>query len=155
MTHGQASILCELMAGYSFCGACLTDSSLVMLRNGFFVPVRIQHHHTRLDRSLDSSEILTLLQLLFVLVSEFNMRPGSKSACEAAMVRIGGSLGGFGSVVVVVAIRVIVARANNFSDEIGHIHFDVKLEKINDGMKLNVATHRKLASTESEGLSSG
>jgi YbbR domain-containing protein len=38
-----------------------------------------------------------------------------------------------------VTAGVVVAGSDDFADEIGHVHLDLKLEKIDKRMELNVA----------------
>jgi hypothetical protein len=38
----------------------------------------------------------------------------------------------------VAAALVVVTGANDLSDKIGHVHLDVKLEKVDERMELNV-----------------
>lgn len=119
--------------------AGLADSPLVVLGDIVLLAIRSNAHNLRDNRLLDSLEVLALLELHLVLLAKLDVRSGQGGA-ESAVVWTGSSLVGSGSGVGAVLVRsLVIAGTDDLSDEIGHVHLDVELEKIDKRVELDVA----------------
>lgn len=119
--------------------AGLADSPLVVLWDIVLLAIGPNAHNLRDNCLLDSLEVLTLLELHLVLLAELDVR-SVQGGAESAVVWAGSSLVGSRSGVGAVLVRsLVVAGTDDLSDEIGHVHLDMELEKIDERVELDVA----------------
>ena len=106
-------------------------------------------HNLGDDSLLDTINLLALSKLVLVILSKLNvrsvMRAGERVTEASAVGSRGAGCSRSRAVVVSAVAGIVVTGSDDLSDQIGHVHFDVEFEEVDEGMELNVTTKVSIA----------
>ena len=101
-------------------------------------------HNLGDDGFLDTINLLALPKLVLVILSKLNvcsvMGAGERVTEASAVGSRGAGCSRSRAVVVSTVAGIVVTGSDDLADQIGHVHFNVEFEEVDEGMELNVTT---------------